>query len=69
MSVRETFNVYCSNTHREVIGLFKRHPVISDRNDVIWKLDFIFCSGQPECGRSNDPQCPFNVRSGKPFTN
>lgn len=60
MSTRETITVFCPNTHQEVIGLIKRNPSISDRAEITWEYDFVYCSGQEDCGKNNGNNCPFS---------
>lgn len=60
MSTRETITVFCPNTRQEVIALIKRNPSISEKAEIIWEYDFVYCSGQPDCGKNNGKNCPLS---------
>lgn len=58
MSTRETITLFCFKTRREVIGLIKKSPAISERAEMTWEYYYVCCSAQEDCGEKAT-SCPF----------
>ena len=68
MSTRETLTLFCLKTHQEVIGLIKKSPGISEKAELKWEYDYVYCSGQEGCGEKTT-SCPFSLSGKVEFIN